>query len=125
MRVRRPAYAAAALLALAGLTLLAADEQRSIWDGVYTADQAKRGAELYGSQCSSCHGPDLSGGEMAPALSGGEFLSNWNGLTLSDLFDRIKTTMPANNPGNLSRPQTADLIAHILSANQVPAGNTD
>jgi S-disulfanyl-L-cysteine oxidoreductase SoxD len=98
---------------------------RSVWDGVYTADQARRGEELYSAQCASCHGLTLNGGEMAPALAGGEFLSNWNGLTLGDLFDRIRKTMPADRPGTLSRAKSADIVAHILSVNQFPAGTME
>lgn len=98
---------------------------RSVWDGVYTADQAKRGADLYADQCSSCHGLALNGGEMAPPLTGGEFMSNWNGLTVGDLFDRIRTTMPADAPGKLNRDKTADILSHILAVNMFPAGKTE
>lgn len=58
---------------------------RSVWDGVYTAEQAKRGEALYGEHCASCHGAALAGAEAAPALTGFEFSANWNGLTLGDL----------------------------------------
>ena len=59
---------------------------------------------------------------MAPPLTGGEFISNWNGLTVGDLFDRIRQTMPADRPGSLNREKDADIVAHILSMNQFPAG---
>ena len=74
-----------AALVLAGMTAfgafsargtLAAQQAKSQWDGVYTEDQAKRGEPLYSQYCASCHGPDLTGGEMAPGLTGGEFASN-------------------------------------------------
>ncbi|HEV2462820.1 MAG TPA: cytochrome c, partial [Acidobacteriaceae bacterium] len=102
-----------------------AQTSRSVWDGVYTAGQAKRGAALYSQECASCHGLTLNGGEMAPALTGGEFLANWNGLTLADLFNRIRQSMPADRPGSLTRDQNADVLAHILSMNQFPAGTTE
>jgi quinoprotein glucose dehydrogenase len=98
---------------------------KSVWDGVYTAEQAKRGAAVYAASCSSCHGVAMTGEDEAPPLVGGEFLSNWNGLTVGDLFDRIRTTMPANHPGSLTRQQGADVVADILSANQFPAGTTE
>lgn len=101
---------------------LAQDTTRSVWDGVYTADQAKRGETAYATNCAACHGDQLTGGEMAPPLAGGEFLSNWNGLTMGDLFDRIRTTMPAGKPGSLSRETNADIAAFILSFNKFPAG---
>ena len=50
-----------------------ADGSRSVWDGVYTDEQAKRGAPLYSQYCASCHGAELTGGEMAPALVGSDF----------------------------------------------------
>jgi len=67
----------------------------------------------------------LNGGEMAPALTGGEFLSNWSGLTVGDLFDRIRQSMPADRPGSLNREKNADILAHILSMNQFPAGTME
>ena len=104
---------------------LRAQETRSVWDGVYTKEQAAKGQAAYNESCSSCHGDTLGGGESAPALAGGEFLSNWNGLTLGELFERIRTTMPQNRPGSLSREKNAQILAYVLSANNFPAGKTD
>jgi mono/diheme cytochrome c family protein len=103
----------------------AATETRSVWDGVYTEDQAKRGEALYQKECKSCHGVALAGGESSPALTGGAFLSNWNGLTLGDLFERIRKTMPQNAPGKLNRQQNADILAFVLGANKFPAGKAE
>jgi len=113
--------------ALAALGLMEAQDQttRSVWDGVYTSAQAGRGQSLYGAQCGSCHGATLEGGESAPALAGGEFLSEWNGLTAGDLFERIRTTMPQNKPGRLTREVNADILAYLLSVNQFPSGKTE
>ncbi len=102
-----------------------AQTSRSVWDGIYTDVQAKRGQPLYGEQCASCHGATLEGGESAPALAGGEFLSNWNGLTVGDLFERMRTSMPLNKPGKLSREVNADILAFMLSVNQFPSGKTE
>jgi mono/diheme cytochrome c family protein len=112
-------------LAAALIGTLYGQTTRSVWDGVYTAEQAARGQVLYANLCSACHGLALNGGESAPPLSGGEFLSNWNGLTVGDLFERIRVSMPADNPGHLSRQQNADILAHILNVNQFPAGKTE
>jgi len=103
----------------------AAVESRSVWDGVFTEEQARRGEALYHKECKSCHGETLAGGESAPPLTGGAFLSNWNGLTLGDLFERIRKTMPQNSPGKLNRQQNADILAYTLSANKFPAGKTE
>ena len=104
---------------------LLAQTTRSVWDGVYTADQAKRGQEVYGKECASCHGTDLTGGESAPPLAGAGFLSNWTTLTVGDLFERTRVSMPQNDPGKLSRPQLTDVIAYLLSANRFPEGKTE
>ena len=99
--------------------------QSSVWDGVYTADQSKRGQALYTKECAACHGTELSGGEEAPPLSGGAFLSNWNGLTLGELFERIRVSMPEGRPGSLSRQQNADILAYVLNFNQFPEGKAE
>src|ERR1700686_3479890 len=101
-----------------------AQTTRTVWDGVYTDDQAKRGEGFYGKECASCHGGELTGGESAPPLAGDSFFANWNGLTLGDLFDRIRVSMPQNAPGSLSRKQNAAPGAFILRAPQFPAGTT-
>jgi len=103
----------------------AAPDARSVWDGVYTEEQAKRGEPVYHKECAPCHGDSLAGGESAPPLSGGAFLANWNGLTLGDLFDRIRKTMPQNAPGKLTKQQNADVLAYTLSVNKFPSGKAE
>lgn len=117
--------AACAVLTCVICGVIAQETTRSVWDGVYTNEQAKRGEGLYARECASCHGDLLTGGEQAPPLAGGEFLANWNGLTVGDLFDRIRKTMPMNKPGKLSREVNADILAYILAVNKFPAGNTE
>ena len=97
----------------------------SVWAGVYTEEQAKRGEAIYYERCGACHGPQLEGGDMTPALLGGVFTSTWNDLPLSDLFERIRITMPLNQPSTLSRQQTADVTAFLLKSNKWPAGQTE
>jgi len=102
-----------------------AQPTKSVWDGVYTEEQANRGKQGYAEQCASCHGPELTGGEMAPALAGGEFMAGWDGLTVGDLFERIRISMPQNAPGSLSGQQNADILAFVFAANKFPAGETE
>src|ERR1700732_1605842 len=109
----------------AGMFRVVSAQEKSQWDGVYTDDQAKRGEPMYQQYCASCHGPDMTGGEMAPGLTGGGFSSHGNDLALGQLFDRIRTSMPQNNPGSLSRQQCADILAFILSKGNAPAGTTE
>ena len=103
----------------------ASSESRSVWDGVYTEEQAKRGEPVYRKECAACHGELLTGGESAPPLTGGAFLANWNGLTMGDLFARIRKTMPQSAPGRLTWQQDADILAFMLSVNKFPAGKTE
>jgi len=111
--------------ALFAVGLCAQEATRSVWEGVYTEEQAARGKSSYLRQCAGCHGELMSGGEMAPPLVGGEFLANWNGLTVGDLFDRIRTSMPLNSPGKLSRDVNADVTAYILQFNGFPASRSE
>ncbi len=110
---------------LVALEALTAQAPRSLWDGVYTQDQAKRGEVVYVEKCARCHGAQLIGGDMNPPLVGPEFLSTWNTKTVGDLFDRIRTTMPADKPGSVSRQQSSDVVAYLLSANKFPTGSTE
>jgi mono/diheme cytochrome c family protein len=118
--------------ALLGLALaatfpsrLSAQGARSVWDGVYTQDQTQKGRDLYSQHCAVCHGNDLGGGEEAPALAGADFISNWNGLTAGDLFERMRTTMPQNKPQSLTREVNATILAFILSSNKFPPGQAE
>ena len=114
-----------ALCSLLLLSAVVAGQSKTVWDGVYTTEQSTRGRALYGSKCLSCHGADMSGGEMAPPLTGVGFQSNWNGLTLGDLSERIRVSMPLGQEGTLSRQQVSDVIAAILTAGEYPAGMTE
>jgi mono/diheme cytochrome c family protein len=104
---------------------LHAQNTKTVWDGVYTQEQSKRGRAQFTDQCASCHGPDMNGGEMAPPLAGSAFLSNWDGETAGSLEERIRITMPQGAEGTLSRQQVVDIIASILAANEAPAGDTE
>jgi S-disulfanyl-L-cysteine oxidoreductase SoxD len=105
--------------------VLYAQPGTSVWDGVYTQEQANRGKALYGQQCASCHGSTLDGSGTAPPLAGADFKGNWNGQTADDLFEKIQTSMPADQPGKLSREQNADILAFLFMSNGFPAGPKD
>src|SRR2546421_23810 len=97
----------------------------SVWDGVYTEEQARRGETLYHDKCALCHGDKLTGGESAPPLTGGAFVSNWNGLTLDILFERIRVSMPSDNPARVGRQPKADILAYMLTMNSFPSGKAE
>ena len=97
----------------------------TVWTGVYTEAQAKRGLEKYTQVCSNCHQADLSGSDQAPGLVGGEFLDRWEGQSVGDLADRIRTSMPQDDIGSLNVQMSADLTAYVLQANKLPAGQDE
>ena len=114
------------LAAIGGVfSALRAQTTRTVWDGVYTEAQAKRGALIYDLECASCHGPAGAGGGLAPALTGAAFSANYDGLTVGDLFERNLRTMPIGREGELSRPQNADVTAYMLECNKFPAGKEE
>jgi mono/diheme cytochrome c family protein len=124
--MKKSLVAAASLSLALGASVVALKAQGAgnVWNGVYTAEQAAAGKTVYDNKCAMCHGAELGGAEMAPPLSGGVFMGNWAGQSAGDLFTRIHTTMPANDPGSLSNAETAQVEAYILSYNQFPAGTT-
>src|SRR5260370_8594146 len=92
-------YPAAILLAAIAspLCLLRAQappsESRSVWDGVYTEEQAKRGEPIYRKECAACHGDMLPAGESAPPRPAGAFLPTCHALPIVTLFDTIPKTI--------------------------------
>ena len=98
---------------------------KTVWDGVFTAQQAARGQAQFMAHCAECHMADLSGGE-GPALVGNRFWTTWQEATVGTLFDRISKNMPFDDDGKLAgtlpRQTYIDVVAHILNSNGFPAG---
>ena len=94
----------------------------TVWDGVYSKEQATRGQAKYAQVCSNCHQADLTGSDQAPGLAGGDFLDRWEGQSVGDLADRIRTSMPLDDVGSLNVQSSADITAYLLQANNFPAG---
>ena len=107
------------------LLLVQGATMKTASDGVYTKEQADRGQAKYTAVCSNCHQGDLSGSDQAPGLAGGEFLDRWDGQTVGDLADRIRTSMPLDDVGSLNVQLSADLTSYLLQANGFPAGQAE
>ena len=61
---------AAALACVTSVAVAQTVKHVSVWSGVYTAAQNKRGEELHAAVCVMCHGPRLNGAgqpEMPPS----------------------------------------------------------
>lgn len=101
--------------------------KQSVWDGVFTDDQARRGEAHYARSCESCHGADLSGNPVdeIPALAWDAFLLHWNDRTIKDLYDSIKRSMPQDKPGSLNARAYADVVAYLLQVNKFPSGTKE
>jgi mono/diheme cytochrome c family protein len=126
MNFRKTVVATAAVWMIAFCySSVGAQAPKSVWDGAYTEDQSKRGAEAYTANCSECHSPELAGDGFAPALAGSEFMNAWNGLTLGDLFERVRISMPPGKETSVPPATKADIVAFILQANKFPAGKTE
>ena len=93
--------------------------------GIYTQAQAERGQAVYLSSCARCHGETLLGNDDAVSLVGAGFLKTWTGRTAAELFDVIRTKMPTDGPGVLTRRESSDVSAFLLQANAFPAGPTE
>src|SRR5688572_10295419 len=109
---------------IVGSSTLALAQNKTAKDGVYSAEQAKRGEALYKEQCASCHSADLSGGG-APQLAGADFVGFWDKTPVSDLVIKIKDSMPSSSPGSLNAAQSTDITAYMLQVNKYPAGAAD
>lgn len=99
---------------------------KTVWDGVYSTEQATRGKKLYTQSCGECHMDNLQGDSAdIPSLVGPDFILQWADLTVEELFQRIRTTMPQDSPSSLSAQTYTDIIAYILESNKFPAGKQE
>jgi mono/diheme cytochrome c family protein len=104
---------------------LAAPLAKSVWDSVYSDVQAARGDTVYRRTCVRCHTETLVGKDDAAPLTGPMFMANWNGMTIGDLYDKIRSTMPSDSAGTLKNQEVADVIAYVLKFDGFPAGKTE
>jgi len=96
--------------------------RNTLWDGLYTDDQASRGNAVFSATCANCHTLDSQGNRP---LSGKKFWDSYTQKTVGDLFTFIQKNMPNGNGGSLSEKTYADLVALVLKSNGIPAGTTD
>jgi mono/diheme cytochrome c family protein len=106
------------------VTNLDTSGHRTVWDGVFSAAQAARGAAIYRQSCVACHFDDLRGDADAPPLAGPEFRTRWIGSDLDNMVSVVTGLMPPDAPGSLDRQAYVDLVAYLLEMNGSPAGDT-
>jgi mono/diheme cytochrome c family protein len=100
-------------------------ETSTVWNGVYTVEQATRGRDEYGTYCATCHGETLTGSSAGPPLVGVAFLRAWNGRSVYDLSTFMAMEMPFDSPGSLAKPTYRDITAFVLQTNRFPAGDRE
>jgi S-disulfanyl-L-cysteine oxidoreductase SoxD len=103
----------------------AAIQSKTVWDGVYTQQQAARGAATFASTCARCHAVEPNAGEEGRNLAGKTFWDSFRESTVDHLLDYVSRNMPNGAGGTLSANAYADLVAYILSRNDLPSGPTE
>jgi len=103
----------------------AAENEISVWEGVYTKEQAARGKTRYFTSCAVCHGALLQGDSDSPELAGNSFIKRWGDQSVGTLFAFTSSQMPIGRPGSLGVQGYADVIAHILATNGFPDGQQE
>ncbi len=106
-----------------GVVFAAAD--RTVWDGVYTEEQATRGRADYMRSCASCHAADLRGSNTAPSLVEDSFAFLYGDTTVGELYGRIRMLMPSDRPNSLSSQSYRDIVTFILQSNRFPPGEKE
>ncbi len=121
---RRNAAAAlfAAALALVGAPREAsaqpkAQRMRSTVSGVFTAEQAAGGKEVFLGACTGCH--------TSASHTGTLFTSKWAGRPLAELYAYVSERMPKATPGSLSEDEYVLVVAYVLKLNGMPAGKSE
>ena len=105
-------------LSVCAFAARAGRKDQSVWDGVYTDDQAARGKTAFEANCSSCH-------MLTSDFAGDTFMTRWKSHSAFDVFDVMSTSMPMDRPGELKKPMYADILAYFFQTNTFPSGATE
>ena len=118
---RRTALAFVALFCGTGFLHAQDATPKSTSNGVFTAEQAKRGATAYNSNCSTCHGSELrSADREVPSLTDRSFKFSWIGKTIAEKFQIARDTMPPEDKHSLDDQVYLDIVSYILQFNNIP-----
>ncbi len=112
-------------IASASRSTTGVEPEGSVWDGVYSAQQAELGAAQYRESCALCHAEDLRGDSNSPSLVGVSFLFLWENKSLHELFTAIRTEMPTGAPNSLPEQTYLNILAYIMAANDFPPGELE
>ena len=93
----------------------------SIWDGIFTSEQANRGEIFYNGACALCHGKKLDGAPADPDMNGTppigryKFLRNWDGKSLATLQRTPMLWMPTASTRMLQMALADSLPKRMIS----------
>ncbi len=116
MPPRHPLRLVVTALLLAGSPVIAAAQGSPSADSLAkaAARQLEVGEQWFRSACLECH--------ATGNLSDADFRLQWRGKSAFELFERIRSTMPASKPGSLSQGTYASIVAYLLKVNGMPVG---
>ena len=100
------------------------EDRKTVWDGVYTVEEAERGQEAFEGNCAACHAAQ-DGRQPGAGFTGTAFMERWREYNLQNLFGMIRDTMPEDSPASLSDRTYLDIVARILAVNSFPAGDQE
>jgi cytochrome c5 len=84
---------------------------------LFTDAQADRGRIVFRETCSECH--------YTSEVRGDQFMWDWGGRTVEDLYKNLVRTMPDDDPGSLEPQSYIDVVTYILRLNGVPPGTNE
>ncbi len=84
----------------------------STMSGVYTAEQAVKGRNVFMGACTGCH--------TVASHSGAAFATRWMTRPLSAFYDYVSHLMPKSAPGTLSEDEYVWVTAYVLKLNGMP-----
>lgn len=96
---------------------------QSLQQASFTQSQADTGQQVYNDECALCHLANLQGSFEAIALNDTNFRNRWANRGVDELLDLLQRTMPPQAPGSLDESEYLDVIAYLLSANDIPLGS--
>ena len=85
--------------------------------GTVSEVQVQRGAAAFRTVCSTCH--------TAKQFVSPEFARTWSEKPVFDLFEQLRSTMPQDNPGKLTRQQYIDVITYLFKSNGAASGDQE
>lgn len=83
--------------------------------GIYSGPQAEQGLATFKEICAVCH--------STSQFTGAAFDKKWVSRRAFDLFEQLRTTMPQDNPGALTREQYLAVVSYLLKLNNYPVGS--